>query len=123
MVKVHVGRQLHGHLAYLHISMSFSFCVASYVPKGPTISTVFGGLFTVTSCLRLDLGSRKLSSTPGGSDKGALPIRDLHLEVLENGLDVDGEDRAGTRKSGSSVETFLELARRQWDLNIIVCLR
>ncbi len=86
------------------------------------ISTVFGSSVVVTSCFRLVGGSRNLRSTPCGSDKGALPIRDRDLVVLENGLDVCGEHKAGTRKSGSRIEKFLELARRQLDLSIILWL-
>ena len=66
--------------------------------------------------------SRSLRSTPCGSDKGALPVRDLHLAVLESGLDECGELRAGTRKSGNSDEAGLKLVRRQLNLNIMMCL-
>lgn len=120
MVKAHVGWELQGHFACAQVSISFSSRARSHVPNGPTISTVFDGSAIVISCFRLAGGSRNLRSTPCGSDKGALPIRDLHAEVLENGLDECGEDRAGTRKSGSSIETFLELARRQLDLSIMM---
>ena len=86
MVEAHVGWELHGHLACAEISRSFSFRVRSHIPKGPTISNVFGGSVVVMFCFRLAGGSRNLRSTPSGSDKGALPIRDLHLEVVENSL-------------------------------------
>ena len=86
MVEAHVGWEPHGHLAYAEISKSFSFQIESYIPKGPTISTIFGGSVVVMFCFRLAGGSRNLRSTPCGSDKGALPIRDLHPEVVENGL-------------------------------------
>lgn len=104
------------------VSRSLSFRARSLAPNGPTISTVFVGSVVVISCFRLGGGSGNLRSTPCGSDNGALPIRDLHLEVLENGLDVEGEDRAGTRKSGSSNEIFLEPARRPLDLSIMMWL-
>lgn len=120
VVKTHVGRELHGHLACAQVSRGSSIRAQFDEPKGPIISTVFGSSVVVTSCLRLAGTSRNLISTPWGSDKGALPIRDLHLGVLENSLDVDADDRAGTRKSGSSIETFLEHARRQLDLSIMM---
>ena len=41
--------------------------------------------------------------TSAGSDRGALPIRDRHLDVLENGLAVGVAQRAGTRKSGRAL--------------------
>lgn len=67
---------------------SLILLLGSHVPKGPTISSVFGSSVVVTSCFRLAGGSRNLRSTPCGVDKGALPIRDRDLEVPENGLDV-----------------------------------
>ena len=70
------------------------------------ISTVFGSSVVVTFCLRFAGGSRNLRSTPCGSDNGALPIRDRVLEVLEKERILYGGHRAGTRKSGSSVERF-----------------
>lgn len=85
-------------------------------------STVFGGSVVLISFFRLAGGSRNLRSTPCGSDKGALPIRDRHLEVLEKDLDVCGEVRAGARKSGSSIETPPKCTRRQLDLSIIIRL-
>lgn len=97
-------------------------CVGFHVPKGPTISTVFGSSVLVTPRVCLAGRSRNLRSTPCGRDKGALPIRDRDLEVLENGLDVCREDSAGIRKSGSSVELVSELARRQLDLSIMMWL-
>lgn len=45
-------------------------------------------------------GSRIWRSTLGGSDNGSLPIRDLQVEVLEKGLDMRWEEKAGRRKSG-----------------------
>ena len=86
------------------------------------ISTVFGGSVILIVCLCFTGVSRSLRSTPCGSDKGALPIRDLHLAVLESGLDACGELRAGTRKSGNSDGIGLELVRRELDLNIMMCL-
>ena len=66
--------------------------------------------------------SRSLRSTPSGSDKGALPTRDLHLAVLESGLDEWRVLRAGIRKSGKNDGGVLELVRRQLNLNIMMCL-
>jgi hypothetical protein len=74
------------------------------VPKGPLISTIFGGSFIVVVPFLFAGGSRTRSSTSAGSDSGAPPIRDLHFDVLEKGLDVRVGDSAGTRKSGSSSE-------------------
>ena len=85
------------------------------------ISTVFGGSVILIACLCFIEASRSLRSTPSGSDKGALPVRDLHLAVLESGLDECGELRAGTRKSGNSDRVFLELVRRQVNVNIMMC--
>lgn len=85
-------------------------------------STVFGSSVVLMSCFRLAGEARNLRSTPCGSDRGALPIRDRHLEVLENDLDLCGEARAGTRKSGRSIETPPDLVRRQLDLSIIIRL-
>ena len=120
MLKAHVGWKLQGQFAYRQVSGAFSCCFGSHLPKGPTISSVFGSSVVVTSCFRLAIGSRNLRSTPCGVDKGALPIRDRDLEVLENGLDVCGEDSAGTRKSRSSIETLAEFVRGQLDLNIMM---
>ena len=120
MVKAHVGGKLYGHLACVQVSEYISSRTQLHVPNGPMISTVFGGSVVAIFCLRFAGGSRNLRSTPCGSDNGALPIRDRVLEVQEKSLESYWGHKAGTRKSGSSVETFLELARRQLDLSIIV---
>ena len=86
------------------------------------ISTVFGGSVILIACLCFTGVSTSLRSTPCGSDKGAPPIRDLHLALLESGLDEFGELRAGTRKSGNSGGVVLELVRRQVNLSIMMCL-
>ena len=84
------------------------------------ISSVFGIFVVVTSCFCLVGGSRILRSTLWGVVRGALPIRDRDLEVFENDLEVCVEDRAGTRKSGSTIEKVADFARRQLDLNIMM---
>ena len=81
------------------------------------ISNIFG---TSTFFNRIVGGSWILRSTPSGIDKGALPIRDRALEVPENDLIDCVEDKLGARKSGSSIKTFFELARRQLDLIIMM---
>ena len=55
------------------------------LPNGPSISTVFNGSDLVILPNRggNDSGSRRLTS--GGSDSGAAPILDLHLDVDEKG--------------------------------------
>ena len=119
VLEAHVGWKLQGHLAYMHVSWALARCFESHVPKGPTISSIFGSSVIVTPCFRLAGGSRILRSTPCGVDNGALPIRDRHLSLLENGLDVCDEDTAGTRKSGSKIETLPGVARRQFDLSFM----
>ena len=84
------------------------------------ISNIFGSSVVNLFFTCLVGGSRILRSTPSGIDKGALPIRDRDFEVPENGLIVGVEDKAGARKSGSSIEMFFDLARRQMDLIIIM---
>ena len=85
------------------------------------ISTVFGGSAILIARLFFTGVSRSLRSTPCGSDKGALPVRDLHLAVVESGLDECGELRTGTRKSGNGDEAGVKLVRRQLYLNIMMC--
>ena len=75
-------------------------------------SSIFGGSVVVIPFFRLIGDSRNLRSTPCGTDRGALPIRDRDLDVLEKDLDGCGEHRAGTRKSGSKIKAFVDLARR-----------
>ena len=94
--------------------------LGSFIPSGPVISNVFGSSVVTIPFTRVVGGSRILRSTPSGIGKGALPIRDRALEVQENGLIVCVEDRAGTRKSGRSIEMFFDLARRQLDLTIMM---
>lgn len=65
-------------------------------------------------------GTSIRSSTSGGIDTGAAPIRDLHVEVLENGLDGRGEKKAGTRKSGSNETESLGTARKVIGLTIMI---
>jgi len=74
------------------------------IPSGPSTSTVFRGtvLETVFFCTG---GSSTRRSTSVGSDSGAEPIREAHLEVLENDSEFGVESSAGTRKSGREVVT------------------
>ena len=122
VIKTHIGWKLQRHLACADVNQSFVYFFGCHVPKGPTISSGLGSSVITTSCFRLAGGSRSRRSTPSGIDNGALPIRDRHFDVLEKGLDPCGEDKAGTRKSGSITETFPVLARRQLDLNIMMSL-
>ena len=56
----------------------------------------------------------------GGSDNGSLPIRDLHFDVREKGLDMRGEEKAGRRKSGRTTAALRWAASNWLSLIIIV---
>lgn len=56
------------------------------------------------SLFRRGGGSSIRRSTSGGNDKGALPIRDLHLGVVEMNLDCCGRKEAGTRNPGRATK-------------------
>lgn len=49
----------------------------------------------------LDEGSKSLRVTSGGMETGAAPIRDSHLDELENARTADTLANAGRRKSGA----------------------
>lgn len=68
-------------------------------PRGPSISTVRGGSVRLTLRPCFDVsGSSMRNVTSGGSESGARPILEWHLEHVEKCevLDV----KAGTRKAG-----------------------
>ena len=71
-----------------------------YQPNGPLIWTVCGGI-TLRGILCFDEGGASTESwTSGGNERGADPIREVHLEEVEN---VRGATvKAGTKKSGSA---------------------
>ena len=83
-------------------------------PRGPSTSMVFEGITLKPSVFRFG-GSRSVKFTSGGSNRGALPIRDSHLEEVENDRDrvvvavkvAVAKESAGTRKSGGR-KVFLE---------------
>ena len=56
---------------------------AGRIPKGPSTSTVLRGSALATAEFFCGDGSTTRRLTSIGSERGALPIRDLHLEVLE----------------------------------------
>ena len=49
-------------------------------------------------------GSRRRKLTSGGIDNGALPMRDLHSDELENPLPDPESANAGSKKSGTDVD-------------------
>ena len=69
------------------------------LPSGPSTSSTLGGSILVIFFFRFIGGSRSRRLTSAGSDKGAEPTRDAHLDELENGCDEKA--MAETRKSGN----------------------
>jgi len=110
---------LHGHFAWYMFSRALAADLERHRPRGPCISTVLRGSAVAIPFLRLT-GSRIRRSTSAGTETGASPIRDLHFEVLEKGLQGRAEEKAGMRKSGSKVVTPRGATRRQFGLRIIM---
>lgn len=81
------------------------------IPRGPSISRVFGASSLVSIFFRFTGGSRSRRLTSAGSDRGSEPTRDAHREELENGCDV-AEDMAGTRKSGNEMTDLCDNLKR-----------
>ena len=73
----------------------------SYLPNGPLISTFCGGATLRIATPLFDRGGgSRVTSTSGGMERGAAPMRDLHCAELVKPRHRSGVASAGTRKSG-----------------------